>query len=233
MYVDPQYIVDNGEPLLDERDIAPSRNWLLSTLVTAHGILGQEQRMRELLALASGNTTDDEKILRRIEPFWLSVFGRHDEAARLFDASSYERENEGIPYRLGTSHESQALPALLRTYRATGRSKEADELARKYLARYRAQQPRDPDTEPYELWIRDAALAANEGLQDEAVKYLRQAMNWSETPIGFVPSLPWFRSLEGHPGYDGLRRELEQRVARARTRMLELDATLQPTAAQR
>jgi hypothetical protein len=233
MYVDPQYIVDHGEPLVDERAIAPSRNWLLSTLVTAHGILGHEQRVRELLALASGNTTYDEKLLRRIEPFWLSVFGRHDEAARLFDAQSYERENEGIPYRLGTSHESQALPALLRTYRATGRAQEADALAQKYMARYRAQQPRDPATEPYDLWIRDAALAANEGLRDEAVKYLRHAMNWYETPMGFVPSLPWFRSLEGHPGYDALHRELEQRVAKARKRMLELDAGLRSPPAQR
>jgi TolB-like protein len=232
MYVDQQYIIDHGEPMLDDPAIAPSRDWLLSTLVTAHGILGHEQRVRELLALSPGKTTVDEQILRRIEPFWLSVFGRHDEAARLFGAWTYEGTDEGIPYRLGTAYESQALPALLRTYRATGRSKEADDLARKFMAKYRAQQPRDPAAQAYEHWVRDAALAANEGLQDEAVKYLRHAMDWSHIPMGFVPALPWFRSLEGNPGYDALRRELEERRAKAQKRMLELDASLRSASAQ-
>jgi hypothetical protein len=232
MYVDPGYIVEHGAPLLDDPEIALSRSWLLSTLVTASGILGNEQKLRDLLALEPGSATDDERLLRTIEPFWLSVFGRHDEAARLFEKVMPIPETEPGPHRFGASFDSQALPALLRTYRATGRGTEADELARRFLAKYRAGRPPNPDEREYGYWVRDAALAANEGLRDEAVRCLQQAMNWYDTPVGFVPSLPWFRSLEGHSGYDALRQELARRVSKAREAMLALDASLLPSAKQ-
>ena len=230
MYVDPGYIVERGTPLIDDPEIAPSRLWLLGILISAEGILGHEQRVRELFAKVPGETTEDERTFRCLEPFWLSVFGRHEEAAAAFEKVLQYPEFAAAqgPYRLGMGFDAQALPALLRTYRATGRSAEADALARTTLAQYRAAQPRKPDEEEYPHWVRDAALAANEGLKDDAVKYLRQAMNWNDTPPGFVPSLPWFRSLEGHAGYDALRGELAQRVAKLSASMRELDATLPP-----
>jgi tetratricopeptide (TPR) repeat protein len=235
MYVDPAYIVEHGTPYIDDPELAPSRLWLLGTLVTAEGILGHEQRVRDLFAMAPGTTTEDERTFRSLEPFWLSVFGRHDEAAAAFERVLQYKEfaQDQGGYRLGMGFDSQAMPALLRTYRATGRGAEADALARTTLAKYRAAQPRKPDEEEYPFWVRDAALAANEGLKDEAVKYLRQAMKWYDTPVGFVPSLPWFRSLEGHAGYDALRGELAQRAAKFRAEMRKLDASVPlPPAAQ-
>lgn len=229
MYVDPTYVIEHGEAVLDKPEIAPSRAWLVGTLVNAHGILGHEQRVRELLALVPGQDSDEERMLHSVEPFWLSVFGRHAEAAAAFERLPPSQEEASLigGFRLGTGFDTQALPAMLRTYRATGRGAEADALAQRMLKQYRAEQPRKPDEVEYEHWVRDAALAANEGLKDEAVKYLRHAMKWSDTPIGFVPSLPWFRSLDGHAGYDALRAELAQRVAKLRQAMLELDASLQ------
>jgi TolB-like protein len=227
MYVDATYIVEHGTPHIDDPEIAPSRLWLLGILISAEGILGHEQRVRDLFAMAPGIGTADERTIRCMEPFWLSVFGRYDEAAAAFATVLQYKEFEAQgPYRLGLGFDAQALPALLRTYRATGRGAEADALARTKLAEYRAAQPRKPDEEEYPHWVRDAALAANEGLKDEAVKYLRRSLNWYDTPPGFVPSLPWFRSLEGHAGYEALRGELAQRVAKLRAEMRRLDANV-------
>jgi hypothetical protein len=69
-----------------------------------------------------------------------------------------------------------------------------------------------------------AALAANEGHRDEAVELLRRAMDQADLPFFFRPSLPWFRSLEGHPGYDALLAERSARVERLRGEMQALEA---------
>lgn len=232
MNVDPAYVIKHGEALLGDPEVAQSRTWLVSSMANAHGLLGDEQQLRSLLAREAG-TGDDERLLQSIEAFWLSVFDRHDEALRLYERlMPIPVEHPALPLRLGVSFDMQALPALLRTYRAAGRSSEADALARRYLVQYRAGQPRNPDEQAYNHWVRDAALAANEGLPDEAIRYLQQAMRWYDTPIGFSPSLPWFRSLEGKPAYDRLRQDLSLRVAKAREAMLVLDESLASSTTQ-
>jgi hypothetical protein len=80
--------------------------------------------------------------------------------------------------------------------------------------------------------VRYASLAANEGLQAEAVRALRAAMRCADLPYGFWPQLPWFRSLEGYAPYDELLRERERRVARLRTELLALEASDSKTAAR-
>ena len=44
------------------------------------------------------------------------------------------------------------------------------------------------------------------------------------TIVPFDPQLPWFRSLEGHPGYAQLLAERQRRIDEARTEMRALEA---------
>ena len=155
--------------------------------------------------------------------FWYSVFGRFDEAARALVLAEPipEEPNSG---GLGISIVMfQALPAKLRVYRATGRDAEAGELAQRFLMKWRAARPQNPAAGGYE-WTDLAALAASEGYRDEAVELLGKAMSESDLPFFFRPTLPWFKSLEGHPGYDALVREREARIVRIRAEMLALEA---------
>ena len=95
------------------------------------------------LAAASGDWPAVDAIARDIEAlgrvdsatlgpvaFWLSVQDRHAEAAAVYARIGPLRETNPIPI-LGTAllGGAQGLPALLRTYRATGRADEADKLA--------------------------------------------------------------------------------------------------------
>jgi len=157
---------------------------------------------------------DDPATWRRTG-FWLAVQGRYPEAAEAL------RKGEPWPEHmvaggLGTALlYRQLLPAVLRTYRATGRGAEADELAGKYLAKLR-QDPGDH----FDLGV----LAANEGRKDEAVRALQEAFR--RRPIGwfFYPRLPWFRELEGHPGYDRLLAEYQRRVREVHAELLRIEA---------
>ena len=120
----------------------------------------------------------------------------------------------------------QAIPAKLRVLRATGRDAEANELAQQYLSKWRGSRPQTPESGAFG-WVDLAALAASEGHRDEAVDALRRAMDESDLPYMFRPALPWFRALEGHPGYDALVREREARIVRIRAEMLALEAAAQ------
>jgi hypothetical protein len=113
---------------------------------------------------------------------------------------------------------------MLRVYRATGRGAEADGLARRYLARWRSERPQDPDEWDVASWTDLAALEANEGHRDEAVDALRHAMNQTDLPYLFRPTLPWFRDLEGHAGYDALVRERADRIVKLKAEMLAIEA---------
>lgn len=96
------------------------------------------------------------------------------------------------------------------------------ELAQQYLDKWRAERPSDPGTRW--LWTDLAALAASEGHRDEAVELLRIDMNANKVAPLFRPNLPWFRSLEGHPGYDALVREKTERLAKYRIEMMAVEA---------
>jgi len=196
---------------------------IMFLLVDACGTLGNEPRLRELFTELMASRGAENRDLNARMAFWHSAFGNFDEAARALALAEPIPEQ---PYSggLGVSIEVfQALPAKLRIYRATGRTGEADELARRYLAKWRALRPGVPEAGFFE-WTDLAALAASEGHRDEAVELLGRAMSESDMPYLFRPTLPWFKGLEGHPGYDALVRERDARIVRMRAEMLALEA---------
>jgi hypothetical protein len=164
----------------------------------------------------------DDKGLNARKAFWFSVFGHFDEAAQalmLAEPIPERHEHGGMGASIVVF---QALPAMLRVYRATGRAAEADALAQQYLEKWRKERPSDPGSSW--LWTDLAALAASEGHKDEAVELLRIEMNANKAAPLFRPNLPWFRSLEGHPGYDALVRERGGRLAKYRSEMMAVEA---------
>ena len=145
--------------------------------------------------------------------FWLAVQERYAEAAKLM-ADLGPLRREGGPGGRGSSVGHGLLPAVLRTYRATGRSQEADALAKEYLERWREEGASDMFAE----------LAANEGLDDEAVRMLEQLLDRSPLVEWFRPELPWYRHLEGREDYDRLLAERRRRMAQAHEEMLKIEA---------
>jgi hypothetical protein len=196
---------------------------IMFLLIDAYGMLGNESRLRELFEELAASRGAENRDLNARMAFWYSVFGRYDEAARAL-ALAEPIPEDPMSGGLGISiNVFQALPAKLRVLRATGRAMEADELAQRYLAKWRGQRPMTPAA-GHRDWVDLAALAASEGHRDEAVDALRQAMDESDLPYLFRPTLPWFRNLEGNPGYDALVREREARIVRMRAEMLALEA---------
>jgi hypothetical protein len=199
------------------------RKGIVFLLIDATGMTGNEARLRELFAeMAEVRGADDRQLTLRMA-FWYSVFGRYDEAAKALALVEPVREVEGGGLG-GSIVMFQALPAMLRVYRATGRAAQADELAHRYLAKWRAERPRNPEDWDQTQWTDLAALAANEGHRDEAVEALRHAMNQADLPFVFRPALPWFRDLEGDPGYDALVRERADRIVKLKAEMLAIEA---------
>jgi hypothetical protein len=170
----------------------------------------------------------DDRDANRVAAFWYAVQGRYSEAARSLDRSLPFPGQMFVPPVLGgDARQGMIEAAEIRILRQTGRSAEADRLARTLLndlrkrrasARARCWAPDEDDT------LRFAALAAGEGLNDEAVAALRDALRCGDLPFGFEPELPWFKALEGHPDYDALLQERARRVAQARRDMLVLEA---------
>jgi tetratricopeptide (TPR) repeat protein len=158
--------------------------------------------------------------------FWLAVQERFTEAALRLDGCDPVPEGAIGGLGAGLLGASQLLPAMLRIYRATGRSAEADTLAEEYLTKLRQQ--RENPFSKLDL----AALAANEGLKDEAVDALSTLFERYPLVEFFSPRLPWFRSLEGHPSYDQLMAERRRRVDKARAEMLQLEANAEGSVLQ-
>jgi TolB-like protein len=158
--------------------------------------------------------------------FWLAVQERFAEAAPWLDRCNPVPE-DGLNALGASLHGgSQLLPAMLRIYRATGRGTEASTLAQERLAQLRE----DPLSR-----LDLAALAANEGLKDEAVEALTALFDQCPPcPLVnlFHPSLPWFKSLEGHAAYDRLLAERRRRIGKAHAEMLQLEATAENSVLQ-
>ena len=196
---------------------------IMFLLIDAYGMLGDEPRLRELFAELATSRGADNRDLNARMAFWYSVLGRYDEAARTL-ALAEPIPEDPMTGGLGISiNVFQAIPAKLRVLRATGREAEANDLAQQYLAKWRGLRPQSPEADAF-AWVDLAALAASEGHRDEAVDALRRAMDESDLPYLFRPALPWFRNLEGHPGYDALVRERDARIERIRAEMLALEA---------
>ena len=158
--------------------------------------------------------------------FWLAVQERYAEAAERLDGCDPVPEGAIGGLGAGLIGQSQLLPAMLRIYRATGRSAEANALAQQYLTKLR-----HADENPFSR-LDLAALAANEGLKDEAVATLTALFERYPLVEWFFPQLPWFRSLEGHPGYDQLMAERRRRVDKAHAEMLQLEANAEGSVLQ-
>ena len=133
-----------------------------------------------------------------------------------------------MPSTLGADrHWGLMDTAIVRIYRATGRSQEADRLAAEALARMRPKVREGDETCTWSLWeagpVAYASLAANEGSKEEAVRVLELALRCGDLPFGFWPQLPWFRQLEGYAPYDALLREREARIVQLRGELLRLE----------
>jgi adenylate cyclase len=166
-------------------------------------------------------TIPDDRAMRRSAAFWLAVQQRYDEAAIVLNEG--EPLPEWLTGPLGSSllTGGQLLPAVLRIYRATGRPDEADEMAHRYLGKLRDDARRDA----YESVQLDlAALAANEGLKDEAVGALQKEFGRYHLVMLFSPRLPWFRSLDGYAPYERILAERKRRVDEDHAQMVKLEA---------
>ena len=152
--------------------------------------------------------------------FWLAVQGRYAEAAEVYARAGPLLDTGSNAPGAGAHACSMATPALLRTYRAMGRTDEAQSLATRCLELLRGGYedeegtPRETDTA-----LALAALAANEGYKDEAVRALRTSVERKPLEIDFDPRLPWYRNLEGHPGYADYLAERQRRMDQARAEM--------------
>ncbi len=152
--------------------------------------------------------------------FWLAVQGRYAEAAEVYARAGPLLDTGSNTPGAGAHACSAATPALLRTYRAMGRTDEAQSLATRCFEllreRYEDDEgtPRDNDT-AFAL----AALAANEGYKDEAVRALRTSVERKPLEFDFDPRLPWYRNLKGHPGYADYLAERQRRMEQARAEM--------------
>jgi hypothetical protein len=211
--------------------------WNLAELAQKRGD-AKERTLRQLLHLAAGSGDWDvvDELASDIEAlgvvdasslgpvaFFLSVQGRFEEAAKIYARIGPLPESPSVPaFGAALLGATQDLPALLRTYRAMGRTDEADRLAAQYLASLRQNRP-EPGGFGAHQALDQAALAANEGHQDEAVTALQSVFEHSHLIVPFDPQPPWFRSLEGHAGYSQLLAERQRRIDQARAEMRALE----------
>ena len=189
------------------------RDDVLGFRIEIAGLQGDYAAVERLTARLRALQDDDPSALRPLA-FWLAVQGRYAEAAAQLAVAGPVPEDTVGP--LGSNLLSgMALPAVLRIYRATGRSAEADAMAEKYLQMVRTDKDLD--------YIHPA-LAANEGYKDQAVTALGLVSRAYVLNRAFQPRLPWFRNLDGHPGYDRLLAERQRRIDAARDEMLQIEA---------
>lgn len=193
--------------------LGEERDDVLAHRIEIAGLQGDYAEVERLTARLKALQGDDPSALRPLI-FWLAAQGRYAEAATQLAVAGPIPEDTVGP--LGSSLLSGlALPAVLRIYRATGRSAEADAMAEKYLQIVRADE---------DLGFVRPVLAANEGYKDEAVAALERESHVYVLSRPFQPGMPWFRNLEGHPGYDKLLAERQRRIDVARAEMLEIEA---------
>jgi len=115
-----------------------------------------------------------------------------------------------------------ALPAVVRTYEAQGREHEAQAMVLRLQEKVRKELGARPPDATQNVLLAEIALAA--GQRAKAVRHLQVAMTQAPVPPRLHPQLPWFRSLEGEPGYAPLVAELEKRQAAMRAQAAALDA---------
>ena len=156
-----------------------------------------------------------------VSAFWYSVEGRYQDAAAALDVAGHVEEGGGWP--MGSSMERGAVPALLRLYFAQGREREARALTTRFREFLKLPPPlrAGPSAATDEVLL--AGVAAAGGERASAVRHLQEAMKKAPIPEFFHPQLPWFRSLEGEPGYAQLVDELERRRVAILAEIARLD----------
>jgi tetratricopeptide (TPR) repeat protein len=184
------------------------------------GVQGQFAAARRYFKDSSATRPWNADAIARSTAFWLAVQGRYAEASDLLSRLGPPPENAIGGLGVSLVGGGQLLPAVLQTYRATGRAREADALVAKYLASLRKTARSDITDGGLDL----AALAANEGMRDEAVATLQRLFERQPLVDFFHPELPWFKSLEGYAPYDRLMAERKRRVETARAEMLRMEA---------
>ena len=156
-----------------------------------------------------------------VDAYWYAVQGRfEDAAAALAKAGEFETVPDGG--FLGTSIGMGALPAVVRTYQAQGREHEAQAMVLRFQDKVRKERGARPPDVTQNVLLAEIALAA--GQRTKAVRHLQAAMTQAPVPPRLHPQLPWFKTLEGEPGYAQLVDELAERQAAMRAQGAALDA---------
>lgn len=194
--------------------------WYAPLEMKAAGLKGDFARVNAVLAYpARNNIAPHYRYM--VDAYWYLVQDRMDAAATaLARAGDFETAGGGI---MGSSLESGALPAVVRIYRATGRTDEAQAIARRFQEQLR-RKPGDLAKDPaWHVLLAEVAIA--NGRRADAVRHLQEAMKRVPIPNRLHPELPWFKELEGEPGYAEVIEELKRRQAGIRAEMTALDAT--------
>ena len=188
--------------------------------IMAAGLKGDVKRVDEAIATPErSQVTPHYRYV--VDAYWYAVQGRfEDAAAALAKAGEFETVPDGG--FMGASLGMGALPAVVRIYQAQGREHEAQAMVSRFQEKLRKELgARAPDATQNVL-LAEIALAA--GQRAKAVRHLQAAMTQAPVPPRLHPQLPWFKSLEGEPGYAPLVNELEKRQAAMRAQVAALDA---------
>ena len=154
------------------------------------------------------------------DAFWYSVQGRYAEARAALEKAGDVNAGGGGP--MGSSLELGALPALVRLYRAEGREADAAALNNKFREWFRTERKGAAGDAADNVLLAGSAIVSGE--RAAAVRYLQAAMKQVPIPNLFYPQLPWFKSLEGEPGYADVVAELERRRAEILAEIAVLEA---------
>ena len=187
-------------------DESADRTTIRPHLILALGLKGDFERLDAVFTNPAPSPVA-KHFRYAIAAFWYSVQGRFADARAALVTAGHVEEGGGWP--MGSSMERGAVPALMRLYLAEGRESEAKELAARF--RQFLKTPRRAWAYPATDEVLLAGVAAAEGEHAAAVRHLRKAMDTVPIPEFFYPQLPWFRSLEGEPGYAEVVEELERR----------------------
>ena len=187
--------------------------------IRAAGLKGDFKRLDEVLAIPERSQLTRRRYV--VDAYWNVVQGRLEEASvALSKAGDFEPFDGGF---MGTSLIMGALPAVMSIYQADGREHEAQALLARFQERLRKKLGKRTPDAGQNVLLAEVAIAA--GQRAKAVRHLREAMKQVPVPDRFYPELPWFKSLEGEPGYAQVVQELEKRRAAIRAQIAALDAT--------
>lgn len=192
---------------------------VLPTEIIASGLAGDFKRLDR--AIAAPERDQVRPFFRYVvDAYWLAAQSRFDDAAvALAKAGDFFGKSGGF---MGASLDQGALPAVVRIYQATGRGDEARALVAHFQEQLRKEKDAGRTAVEQRVLLAEVAMAA--GQRAEAVRHLQAAMKLVPVPPRVFPQLPWYRDLEGAPGYSELVAELEQRRSAIRDQFAAIDA---------